>query len=178
MNTPICDFVEKYNSKKPMRFHMPGHKGREYLGFEKYDITEITGADSLFEASGIIKESENNASMLFDDYTFYSCEGSSLSIRTMVYLATLWAKENKRKNKILAGRNAHKSFLTACALCDTDILWLSSDEKSYLSCNITAEDIENAIKKENELPCAVYITTPDYLGNIAELCTIAQVCRK
>lgn len=157
---------------------MPGHKGREYLGFEKYDITEITGADSLYSAVGIIKKSENNASMLYDAHTFYSCEGSSLSIRAMVYLASLWAKENKRGNKILAGRNAHKSFLTACALCDTDILWLTGKEKNYLSCNITAEDIENAIKNEKELPSAVYITTPDYLGNITDLCTIAQICRK
>ncbi len=157
---------------------MPGHKGREYLGFEKYDITEITGADSLYSPSGIIKESESNASALFDAHTFYSCEGSSLSIRAMVYLASLWARENSRANKILAGRNAHKSFLGACALLNTDILWLTADEKSYLSCNITAEILENAIKKEKELPAAVYITTPDYLGNITDLCTIAQVCRK
>ena len=40
--------------------HMPGHKGKDMLGFEKYDITEVDGADALYHASGIIKESEEN----------------------------------------------------------------------------------------------------------------------
>ena len=40
--------------------HMPGHKGKSLLGYEKNDITEIFGADSLYQASGIIKESEQN----------------------------------------------------------------------------------------------------------------------
>ena len=41
--------------------HMPGHKGAGILGFEGMDLTEIYGADELFAAEGIIKESEQNA---------------------------------------------------------------------------------------------------------------------
>ncbi|MBE7092205.1 MAG: aminotransferase class V-fold PLP-dependent enzyme [Clostridiales bacterium] len=178
MNTPICDFVKNYISKKPLRFHMPGHKGKNLLGFEKYDITEINGADSLFQAKSIIKESENNASKIFNAHTFYSCEGSSLSIKAMVYLALLWGRENNRAPLILAGRNAHKSFLNACALNDTDVLWLKSKEESYLSCNIDIDFLEDYLKSAKVLPCAVYITSPDYLGNITDLCTIAQICKK
>lgn len=178
MTTPICDFVGNYKNKKPQRFHMPGHKGKNYLGFEEYDITEIKGADSLFDASGIIKESETNASNIFSAHTFYSCEGSSLSIKAMVYLTLLWAKENNRTNTILAPRNAHKAFLYACALCDADILWLKSDENNYLSASITAEAVEDALKNSKFLPCALYITSPDYLGNITDLTLIKQVCTK
>ena len=61
MKTPIFDFVERYASSDKVRLHMPGHKGSGFLGVERYDITEVFGADSLFEASGIIEESENNA---------------------------------------------------------------------------------------------------------------------
>lgn len=178
MTTPICDFVENYKNKKPQRFHMPGHKGKNYLGFEEYDITEISGADSLFEASGIIRESELNASNIFSAHTFYSCEGSSLSIKAMVFLASLWAKENNRKNKIIAFRNAHKSFLYACALTDTEVLWLKGCENNYLSCNVNADEIESMLKSESELPCAIYVTSPDYLGNITDLCTIKHMCIK
>ena len=56
---------------------MPGHKGRAFIGAEHLDITEIAGADSLYEASGIIAESEKNASELFGCPTYYSTEGSS-----------------------------------------------------------------------------------------------------
>lgn len=58
MKTPIYDFVSDYIAKNGARLHMPGHKGRIFLGAESRDITEICGADSLFEADGIIAESE------------------------------------------------------------------------------------------------------------------------
>ena len=44
---------------------MPGHKGRGPLGCEELDITEIAGADELYEAEGIIAQSEANATQLF-----------------------------------------------------------------------------------------------------------------
>ena len=87
MNTPIYDFVKAYTSSTPARLHMPGHKGRGPLGCEAYDITEIPGADSLYEADGIIAESEANASRLFGCPSFYSTEGSSHCIRAMLFLA-------------------------------------------------------------------------------------------
>ena len=64
MKTPIVDFINRYNEKNYLRLHMPGHKGASFLGPEKYDITEINGADVLYQASGIIRESEENASSI------------------------------------------------------------------------------------------------------------------
>ena len=79
---------------------MPGHKGQSFLGMEYLDITEIDGADSLYEASGIIARSEANASQLFGCKTFYSTEGSSQCIRAMLYLVQLYAKQNGKNVKI------------------------------------------------------------------------------
>ena len=50
MNTPIADFVRQYAASDTARLHMPGHKGRAFLGCEALDITEIAGADALYEA--------------------------------------------------------------------------------------------------------------------------------
>ena len=81
MNTPVVDFVRRYGESGISRLHMPGHKGQPFLGFESWDITEIQGADALFEAEGILRESEENATGLFGSRrTFYSTEGSSLSL--------------------------------------------------------------------------------------------------
>lgn len=179
MNTPVCDFVNKYSEKNTLRMHMPGHKGNGALGFESLDITEINGADSLYEASGIIRESEENSSSLFDCRTLYSTEGSSQCIRAMLYLAVLYAKQQGRKPVIAAGRNAHKTFMNAAALLDFDIMWLyPQNSDSYLSCSIDAEYLENTIDSAKEKPTAVYLTSPDYLGNISEIKTIADVCKK
>ena len=91
MKTPICDFVREYSLREALRLHMPGHKGIPGLGMEPWDITEIDGADSLYEAEGIIRRSEENAGRLFGCDTFYSTEGSSQCIRAMLYLTVLWA---------------------------------------------------------------------------------------
>ena len=177
MDTPICDFARDYGSKDNIRLHMPGHKGKNQLGVEHLDITEIDGADSLYEASGIIQKSEENASRLFGCPTFYSTEGSSQCIRAMLYLALVWAKERGKPPVIAAGRNAHKTFLTGAALLDLDVQWLyPKDGGSYLSCNLTPEDVEAALEKEK--PTAVYLTSPDYLGNVADIAGIAEACHR
>lgn len=176
MTTPVCDFVRSYAAKNPLRLHMPGHKGVSLLGFEDMDITEIDGADSLYEAEGIIAESEANASALFGCDTFYSTEGSSQCIRAMLFLACM-SEENAQKPLVLAGRNAHKTFLSAAALLDFDTQWLyGENSSSYLSCDISAEYLEKAIASAERKPASVYITSPDYLGNTADIESLAAVC--
>ena len=124
MKTPICDFVQKYQQSGAERLHMPGHKGQSYLGYEPFDLTEIDGADSLFSANGIIAESEQNASTLFGAHTFYSTEGSSLAIKAMLLLVARHAKSKGQKPLVLAGRNAHKAFVSGVALVDVDVEWI------------------------------------------------------
>ena len=153
---------------------MPGHKGRGILGCESLDITEIRGADDLYHPEGILARSEENASRLFGCRTVYSAEGSSLAIRAMLYLAYT---RSGCKGKCLAGRNAHKSFLHTAVLLDFPISWLWAGD-SYLSCPVTAETVEAAILEEKEKPFAVYLTSPDYLGNLAPVGEIASVCHR
>lgn len=179
MNTPICDYVNQYQKSSALRAHMPGHKGVTFLGMEHLDITEIDGADSLYEVSGIIRESEKNASSLFGCETFYSTEGSSQCIRAMVYLAALDAQQNGKKLVIAAARNVHKTFLSAAALLDAQVVWLYGKETdSYLSCKLDAPSLEEYLSQAAEKPTAVYLTSPDYLGNILDISGISAVCRR
>jgi arginine/lysine/ornithine decarboxylase len=157
---------------------MPGHKGKPFLGAEPWDITEIDGADVLYGAEGIIKESEDLASSLFHTaHTFYSAEGSSLAIKAMLALAAQQA-DTAQKPLILAARNAHKAFLYGAALLDIDVEWMYPEPFTHLcSCEITADLLYAHLKKMSRKPCAVYITSPDYLGHLADIRAIANVCR-
>ena len=122
METPILDFLKGYQREGMARFHMPGHKGSGPLGCEGWDITEVKGADSLYEASGIIARSEENAARLFGSgRTLYSAEGSSQCIRAMLALA-LWSRPAGAAPVVLAARNVHKAFLYAAALLDLEAL--------------------------------------------------------
>lgn len=179
MDTPIVDFLRAYAASGTARFHMPGHKGRGPLGFEALDITEIAGADSLYEAEGIIAQSEKNASGLFGTgRTLYSTEGSSQCIRAMLHLL-LQNRPAGTAPVILAARNVHKAFVYSAALLDFEICWLWPEEGgSLLGCPLSLESVERALDSLPAPPAAVYVTSPDYLGGMADIPALAALCHR
>ena len=180
MKAPIVDFVRAYADGGPARLHMPGHKGRPLLGPEALDITEIPGADVLYRAGGIIRESEENAAALFGSArTLYSAEGSSLCVRAMLQLALLHAKLRGKPLRIAAGRGAHRVFLEGAALLNWEILWLGAgSEQSPLFCAPSLMELEALFADPARSPAAVYLTSPDYLGNMMDLGPWAELCRR
>lgn len=180
MNTPIADFVQNYAASGISRLHMPGHKGKSFLGCEAFDITEIAGADALYEAKGILAESEENAAGLFGSgRTLFSTEGSSQCIKAMLYL-TVTCKQTEGRPLVLAARNVHKTFLYAAALLDFDIIWLFPEKRqqSLCSCDISPEQLEQALSGLSSPPAAVYVTSPDYLGGQMDISSLAAVCHR
>ena len=92
----------------------------------------------------------------------------------MLYLVSLHAKG---RPVIAAARNIHKTFLTAAALLDLDVRWIYPPEgSSYLSCPLEEKSQEAFLQRER--PTALYITSPDYLGNISDIQSISRVCHK
>ena len=176
MTTPIADFIDNYIKSEMSRLHMPGHKGSTC----PEDITEIKGADSLYEADGIIAESEQNATEIFGSKrTFYSTEGSSQCIKAMLMLACVNRENKSERPLILAARNVHKAFIHAAALIDFDVEWLfPKHADSICECIITAGQLKNSLSSLKTKPCAVYITSPDYLGNIADISELSAVCKE
>ena len=174
MKTPIYDFLSEYADKNFIRAHMPGHKGR-LAGMEevsKLDITEIAGADSLYECDGIIAQSESLCASLYGSFaTFYSAGGSTLSIQAMLYLGV------GAGGKVIAPRNCHRAFLSACALLDIEVEWIFSKGNSILSAEVTEDSLLAAIKSSNGAS-ALYITSPDYLGGMADIAKLADLCHE
>lgn len=180
MDTPICDFVRRYAEQNALRLHMPGHKGEGSLGVEALDITEIDGADVLYRAKGIILKSEENAARLFGSAkTLYSVEGSSLAIRAMLYLTVRYAEARGEIPRVVAGRNAHKALMYAAALLDVSVSWLFGDaDDTVLSCPVTPPYLAKFLDGCAYKPTAVYVTSPDYLGNRLDLRGLSAVCHE
>lgn len=182
MNTPIADFVRAYAGSGAARLHMPGHKGAPFLGCEGLDVTEISGADSLYEASGIIAQSEENAGALFGSgRTFFVTEGSSQCIRAMLALA-VWEADLPAgvRPVVVAARNAHKAFLYAAALLDVDVVWLwpEGDARSVCACGVPAEALERTLRALPSPPAAAYVTSPDYLGGQCDTAALAACAHR
>ena len=177
MTAPICDLVRRYAEKHTVRAHMPGHKGISpaKCGFEAaylYDITEIKGADFMFESTGVIRESERNASKLFGTAgTIYSAAGSTACIQAM--LGTVC----RPGDTVAAARNCHTAFINACAMLDLKADWIYPDNTdSFISGDYSPDSVERVLK--NSKAKCVYITSPDYLGHMNDIRGIAEVCRR
>lgn len=164
MNTPISDFLEEYSTKGMLRLHMPGHNGEE-----AHDITEINGADSLYETDsshGIIAHSEAIAAKIFGaERTCYSAGGSTLAIQTA--LSLLKASGCKT---IAAGRCSHRSLVSAAAFLDFDIKWLYPSEYPSAAVDCSAAALEGAD--------ALFFTNVDYYGGTCRIAApnIPVVC--
>lgn len=164
---------------------MPGHKGQTFLGCEQYDLTEVSGADALYGADGIISESEKNAAELFGTgMTLYFTEGLSQCIRGMLYLVIqAWEKRyygTGQRPVVVAARNVHSVFVYAAALLDFDVIWLWPENQtgSICSCLINADTLETILSDMKIPPAAVYVTSPDYLGNQQDIEVFAKICHR
>jgi arginine/lysine/ornithine decarboxylase len=193
LKTPVYDFVERYIRKNSVRAHMPGHKGKSFLGLEQRDITEIAGADVLCESTGILGESQKRAAELFGaGETIYSTEGSSLAIKGMLYGALMkWKTDTVPKMKqissgnlpplrpvILAARNVHRAMIDGCGFLDMDIEFIPGQEHlGICSAVVTPMQVEQALSRRM-YPVAVYLTSPDYLGVECDIQEIARVCHR
>ena len=164
ISTPIHDFLGAYSAENPVRCHMPGGKRNDF------DITEIDGADSLYESTGIIRSSEENASKLFGSAsTLFSCGGSTLAIQTMLGLAKA---AYPKKNRVAASRFCHRSLVSACALLGLEIDWIAAD--SFLSCNVS---VKSAEEKINDRTLCLFVQSIDYYGGECDIADLSLLCR-
>ena len=152
---PLENALNEYIGKDLSRFHMPGHKGAEnFPEYFKYDITEVEGADSLYESSEAIFETEKRFAKIYGaGASLLSAGGSTLCIQAM--LATVL----NPGDKFIIARNCHASAVNTIALLDLEPIW------------INPRDLRAAEKifEENRDIKAVYLTSPDYFGVMSDI---------
>lgn len=171
----LNDFLKEYENKNYSHFHMPGHKSNENflknLNF-KNDITEIDGADYLYNSNGIIRDLENEIENLYNSTSFISTQGATLTIQTALSLMP-------KNHLLLTCRNNHISFYNACALLNIDPI-IIEDASEYIDNSLSPlplSSIENYIKKIDK-PFFLFITSPNYYGEIYDVDYLSFICHK
>lgn len=176
-NTPLYDALLAHKNLKRASFHTPGHKNSNKVlpkDLFELDFTELPDTDNLFEASGVIRESEEKAAKLYGaKRTLYSAGGCTLCIQTMLKLAVPFG------GKVIASRMIHKSAVNTLSLLHAEVKWIFPQFSEIDNClgQVAVEDVEEALNEVPDAAC-VYITSPDYFGNIADIKGIAEVCKK
>ncbi|MDR1755292.1 MAG: amino acid decarboxylase [Eubacterium sp.] len=166
ITTPIADFLRCYKEKEFLRCHMPGGKNNPS------DITEIFGADSLYESNGIIAESEQNAAALFGGGAVcYSCSGSTLCVQAML---SFIRRQNGclAQQKIIAGRYSHRSLISSAITMGLEIEWIYPAK--YLSASISSKTLEATLR--DKAACAVFLTGIDYYGGECDIKAASEIC--
>ncbi|HJJ89747.1 MAG TPA: hypothetical protein O0Y05_01700 [Methanocorpusculum sp.] len=118
---PILNFLIDHANKHTVSFHMPGHKGSKIyqkFGYESFlnsimdcDITEILGADNLFQTEGIIKNTQEEYAKLYGSKRSYLLVNGTIG----GVIAAIMATVSKGKKLILA-RNSHKAIFNTLRL--------------------------------------------------------------
>jgi arginine/lysine/ornithine decarboxylase len=174
--TPLYQALRAYLQRDAARFHMPGHKGAAFPPFGEclaFDITEVAGADSLFEADGPLLQTEEALASLYGARrTLLSAGGSTLCIQTMLALA---AGEGQ---KVIAGRNLHLAAVNAMALLGVEPVFVYPDGSSGagIGGGLSRMALEAALREHPDV-AAVYITSPDYFGVLSDIPALAALCR-
>ena len=174
--TPLMSALEALIQKGNSRFHMPGHKGRfegPFSGIYPYDITELEGLESLYDGIGAIAETEARYTRLYNTKaSFLSAGGSTLCIQAMLTLAC------KPTSRLIMARNAHTAAVSAMAMLDLHPVWIKPTQAQNGLLQQPGADEIDSLLAANDDARVVYLTSPDYYGNMADIAAISAVCRR
>ena len=182
MNTTgITQFLIDHAGRDTVSFHMPGHKGaRLYkrFGYDSFldnivdcDITEIVGADNLFQTEGIIAGTMAKYRKLYDAKASYLLiNGSSGGIIASIMACV------PQGGKLIMARNCHKSVFSGLALGGIRPVYAhpSMVEEYGITGPVEPEEIKRLLS-ENPDASAVILPSPNYYGICSDIRAIAEI---
>ena len=181
LNKAIKDFLQLHAQQEPVSFHMPGHKGARIYRENGYgafleqimdcDITEIPGADNLFQTEGIIAETMAKYRALYEvEQSYLLINGSSGGLIAAILTAV------SKGGKLVIARNCHKSIFNALQLGDiTPIYAYPETLEAYgVLGGISADEIARCLDENPEAE-AVILPSPNYYGICSDIRAIAKV---
>ncbi|MEH7452150.1 aminotransferase class I/II-fold pyridoxal phosphate-dependent enzyme [Gottfriedia acidiceleris] len=181
IETPLFSSLLEHAKKNPIQFHIPGHKKgngmdptfREFIGDNalSIDLINIAPLDDLHHPKGKIKQAQDLAAKAFGaDHTFFSVQGTSGAIMTMVMSVC------GPGDKIIVPRNVHKSVLSAIIFSGATPIFVHPEIDSELgiSHGITTNAVKEAILNNPDAK-AVLVINPTYFGFVADLKSIVEL---
>jgi len=184
LETPLFDALLKHRNRHPVQFHIPGHKKgqgvdpafREFVGDNilSIDLINIAPLDDLHSPKGAIKKAQELAAEAFGaDHTFFSVQGTTGAIMTMI-LSVVGPND-----KILVPRNVHKSIMSAIVFAGAIPIFIHPevDPELGISHGISAEAVEKALVEYPDAK-AVLVINPTYFGVAADLKRIVEIAHE
>ncbi|MFH5182966.1 aminotransferase class I/II-fold pyridoxal phosphate-dependent enzyme [Paenibacillus sp. TAB 01] len=179
--TPLFSALKHHAERNPIQFHIPGHKKgvginpefRAFIGDNalSIDLINIAPLDDLHQPTGVIEEAQLLAADAFGaDYTFFSVQGTSGAIMTMILTVC------SEGDKIIVPRNVHKSVMAAIIFAGAKPVFISPvrDENLGIDHGITTRSVKRALERHPDAK-AVLVINPTYYGVCANLKEIVDL---
>ncbi|MEH7387832.1 aminotransferase class I/II-fold pyridoxal phosphate-dependent enzyme [Bacillus sp. JJ1521] len=179
--TPLFTGLVEHAKKNPTQFHIPGHKKgagidpefRNFIGDNalSIDLINIGPLDDLHQPKGIIKQAQDLAAEAFGaDHTFFSVQGTSGAIMTMVMTVC------GPGDKIIVPRNVHKSVMSAIVFSGAVPIFIHPeiDNTLGISHGITTDSVEKALEQHPDAK-GLLVINPTYFGIAADLKRIVEI---
>lgn len=176
MSTPLLDALKEYAAGEPLRFHMPGHKGKflpmpELMGLAPLDVTELPPTGNLYTAG----EPFDSAQKLWAErFGFEVCQfltgGSTMGIHTALALCCAPG------DRVLIDRSCHRAVFHAMALLGLEPVYLERPwlEKENLIGPIDPKNVEGLMERNPDIK-TVCITSPTYFGLLSNVGAISRI---
>lgn len=123
-STPLYDALRAFAAQRPLRMHMPGHKGKslpapELAAIAAIDFTELPPTGDLFSGGGAIGAAEALWAKVFHMAScLFLTGGSTQGVHAALALAC------KPGETVLLDRGSHRSAYNALALLDLKPVYL------------------------------------------------------
>lgn len=178
----MLEALEEHRRRHEAGFTPPGHKQgrgadpevRRILGDAVFlgDVLATGGLDDRRTRGHVLERAERlMAEAVHAEHTFFSTCGSSLSVKAAMLAAA------SPHEKILVGRDAHKSVVSGLILCGLHPVWVDPawDAERHLARPPQADAYAAAFDEHPDARAAL-VTSPTPYGSAAELSAIAEVC--
>lgn len=185
VKAPIVEALWKYHQNPSVQFHIPGHTKGNAI-FEDFknligsravflDTTdEFNNLGTLHPATGAIKEAQELAAQAFGaEKTFFLMNGSTIGNIAIALTLT------HEKQKVIVGRNCHRSLVTGMVLSGAEPLWVIPEKLNEwgLWGHVEPCEIEKLLKENTDVGM-VWITSPTYEGIVSDVEAISKICKK
>lgn len=161
----IVKMLETQAKCKHVSLHTPGHK------HTKFDITELSYSDNLSSPKGVIKQAQDDVTHLLGSHqSFILTDGSTSGVLSM-----LFAAQKLGAKCVLAREDSHKSLYNACALLGLELLLLPAQTNADIPLPFTVDALKNNPDLTQKAD-VIFLTSPDYFGNVADLNAVRSYC--
>lgn len=162
----IYQMLAAHAQKAHISYHTPGHK----IG--AWDITELSFSDNLSCPRGCIAEAEKDiADILGAERSFILTDGSTSGV-----LSALHAAKSLGVKTVAFCEASHKSVFNGCALLGLTPLLYPCEYRKKIPYAPTMSALNEKYGEIFAQADALFFTSPDYYGNVADLAEIRKYC--